>query len=280
MFQYSALRGLAEKSGLHWRIPEPSGPKLDNYGLFEAFEMANVEPHNVSQQTPNRTVKEKYFHYDDALSDYLQDGDDLFGYFQSEKYFENVKQAVRQDFTIRGIWQEQAEKFFVKHKLQEPIFLHVRRGDAKITGRRGEKWSYQKLQKFHPLCKSDYYRRALAEFEQDRQVVIVSDSITWCKSQEIFQGPRFTFSENSKTILEDGASSPYVDLAIMKLCSGAIIANSSLSWWGAWLISDNKKDVVAPTPWFGVKYKGNWTGDLIPVHWKEIYNNPVKETKF
>ena len=71
--------------------------------------------------------------------------------------------------------------------------------------------------------------------------------IDWCKKQPWLQGDRFLFSDNSKMLFEDGASVPYVDLCLMSLCSDAIIANSSMSWWGAWLINNPDKKVVALT---------------------------------
>jgi hypothetical protein len=68
------------------------------------------------------------------------------------------------------------------------IFLHVRRGSPNLTGRRGEKWSYQMVQEYHPLCKKDYYLQALTEFQEDKNVIVVSDLIDWCKRQEWLQG--------------------------------------------------------------------------------------------
>ena len=280
MFQYAALRGIASSKGLDWVVPKALEPKLDNYGLFQAFEMSGVSDGNFDQPAPKRLMQEKLFHFDETFLAELQDGDDISGYFQSERYFKGLESRIRQDFTLKSLWKEKAEEFFAKNHLEEPIFLHVRRGDPGLKGRRGERWSYQKLQSFHPLCKPDYYERALQEFSQDRQVVVLSDSIDWCRRQELFQGNRFVFSGNSHTKLEDGASSPYVDLAIMTLSSGAIIANSTLSWWGAWLIENSEKKIVAPSPWFGKKNSSKWTGDLIPPSWRQIYNNPIKESRF
>ena len=154
------------------------------------------------------------------------------------------------------------------------IFLHVRRGNPNITGRRGEKWSYQMLQEFHPLCKPEYYIEALKQFPEDKNVIVVSDLIEWCKTQEWLEGDRFHFSDSSLEVFGDGASIPYVDLCLMSLCGGAIIANSSLSWWGAWLQGDTGK-VVAPDPWYGPANAHLDTKDLIPDRWVKVYNDPT-----
>jgi hypothetical protein len=133
------------------------------------------------------------------------------------------------------------------------------------------------VQEYHPLCKEDYYTKALKEFPEDVNVIVVSDLIDWCKRQSWLQGDRFHFSDSSYEVFGDGASVPYVDLCLMSLCSGAIIANSSLSWWGAWLQNDKGK-VVAPDPWFGPAYAHYNMKDMIPQRWMKIFNDPSPVT--
>ena len=91
------------------------------------------------------------------------------------------------------------------------------------------------LQDYHPLCKKEYYLKALEEFPEDKNVIVLSDLLDWCKRQDWLQDERFYLSDASYEVFDDGASVPYVDLCLMSLCSGGIIANSSMSWWGAWL---------------------------------------------
>ena len=88
------------------------------------------------------------------------------------------------------------------------------------------------------------------------------------------QGDRFHFSDSSHDVFSDGASIPYVDLCLMSLCGGGIIANSSLSWWGAWLQNDTGK-IIAPDPWYGSKNAHLDTSDLIPERWNKLYNDPT-----
>ena len=111
----------------------------------------------------------------------------------------------------------------------------------------------------------EYYAKALDKFKSDRNVIIFSDDTEWCKQQELFSGDRFLVSEPTDKY-SDGSYEPFVDLCIMSLCSGAIIANSSLSWWGAWLQNKRGK-VVAPKQWFGTDYKDKNTKDLYCPEW-------------
>ena len=99
----------------------------------------------------------------------------------------------------------------------------------------------------------------MEEFETDRNVIIFSDDTAWCKEQKLFSDDRFLVSESGDQ---------YVDLCLMSMCSDFIIANSSFSWWGAWLA--NKGKVIAPSKWFGPNNSHLDTCDLYPEHWKVI----------
>lgn len=273
MFQYAALRGIAKNRGLNWMIPPEDAPRPDNYGLFEAFNLTHCKPENIGEQNVKQ-ISWREFHFNKDLFDQCPDNIDIDGYFQSEKYFKNIESEIRQDFTFKDEWLEPCLEYIESIGNKNLIFLHVRRGNPNLQGVRGEKWSYQLLQHTHPLMKEEYYKSALEKFDDSYQVIIFSDVIDWCKKQSIFQGDRFLFSDNSKQLFNDGASVPYVDLCLMTLCSGAIIANSSLSWWGAWLQKDPNKKVIAPTPWFGPACSHYIMDDLIPEGWTELYNDP------
>ena len=84
----------------------------------------------------------------------------------------------------------------------------------------------------------DYYKNALKLFSNDT-VLIFSDDPQWCQSQELFSDDRFLVSDNDDA---------YIDLCLMTMCKKHIIANSSFSWWGAWLADSDK--VVSPKGWF------------------------------
>ena len=84
----------------------------------------------------------------------------------------------------------------------------------------------------HPVQPIEYYEKALSKFDPKQPVIVFSDSVEWVKEQEFFSGDRFLISEPEDKYA-DGSFTPYADLCLMSLCSHAIIANSSMSWWGA-----------------------------------------------
>ena len=275
MFQYASLRGIAANIKTDWLIPDENVDRFDNYGLFDCFELSNCKDKNKGESLFN-TYTYREMHFNQNVFDW-KDGDVNFsGNYQTERYFENIADELREDFTfIKGYHDPCQEYIDSLGGRDNVIFLHVRRGSPNLTGQRGEKWSYQQVQEYHPLCKKEYYMEALKEFPEDKQVIVVSDTIEWCKKVGWFNDDRFLFSDSSYEVFQDGAAVPYIDLCLMSLCGGGIIANSSLSWWGAWLQNDAGK-IVAPDPWFGPAYAHYNMKDLIPERWVKLYNDPVE----
>ena len=103
-----------------------------------------------------------------------------------------------------------------------------------------------------------YYEEALKQFDSDRQVIIFSDDTDWCKQQPLFESDRFLVCEGG---------GPYTDLYMMSMCTDFIIANSTFSWWGAWLIDNPDKTVIAPKKWFGSANKFHDTKDIYSDGW-------------
>ena len=262
MFQYAALKGIASHRGYEYTIP-PENPKIqiDNYGLIEAFELSDNKKIGWLN-TQYDIIAEKHFHFDEDLFNTFPDGSGLYGFFQSEKYFKHIEDEIREDFTFKKEWLEPCEEFR-KDLGDEVIFLHVRRGDPNLADKRGFKWAYTQCSSQHPPQPLEYYEKALKEFDDDMPVVVFSDSIDWVKEQDLFKPDRFMISEQTDKF-SDGALVPYIDLCLMTLCDHAIIANSSMSWWGAWLIQNEYKKVVAPKMWFGSAYADKDTKDLYP----------------
>jgi len=272
MFQYAFIRGLAAKTGYDWMIPSEESDRFDNYGLFDCFELSGCK--NTGEgQFQTLECRDTLFH-PELFSD-PKDNVNYSGTYQTEKYFEHIDSELKKDFTFKKGYLEPCQEFIDGLGGRDKcIFLHVRRGNPNITGRRGEKWSYQMIQDYHPLCKKEYYVEALKYFPDDKNIIVVSDLIDWCKRQDWLQGDRFYFSDSSYETFGDGASVPYIDLCLMSLCGGAIIANSSLSWWGAWLQNESGK-IIAPDPWYGSANAHLDTKDLIPERWTKIYNDPT-----
>ncbi len=269
MFQYAALRGIAANRGFDWVIPPPDAGGIgdfgeeNNYCMFDTFEMVHATKNHQGIQNTNQWAVWKEFHFNQELFDNCPDNINLDGYFQSEKYFKNIEDEIREDFKFRdeilGPCKEMIDSLGDGRK----IFLHIRRGDPKLS------WAYVNLQNAHPLQTWDYYEKALAEFPDDIPVIVFSDVIEWCKEQEFFAPDRFILSETTEEFY-DGQRVPWTDLCLMSLCTDAIIANSSFSWWGAWLIENKDKKVIAPKKWFGSQFSHYDMSDLIPNDWIEI----------
>ena len=104
-------------------------------------------------------------------------------------------------------------------------------------------------------------REHLKEFHHTREVIIFTDDPDWADRQELFSDDRFIISQNN------GA---YHDMYLMSKCSDFIIANSTFSWWGAWLCDNPEKRVICPKTWFGPNNQDKNTKDLYPKRWKVL----------
>ena len=233
MFEYAALRGIAAKHGYDWCIPPYNAQSIENYSLHYCFKMEDVKEENL-QQRNGGYVQERFFNLMNNFLIKCPDNVSLHGFFQSERYFKNVEDIIRREYTFHDEHLEPCKQIMDEFKDQEPIMLHVRRGDPNLTDPRGFKWAYTQCSSMHPPQTIEYYESALAEFDDNQPVFVFSDSVDWVKEQEFFSGDRFLISEPVDKYA-DGSFTPYADLCLMSLCSHAIIANSSMSWWGAWL---------------------------------------------
>jgi hypothetical protein len=263
MFEFAALRGIAAKHNYDITIPSPENKGIENYSLHECFNLDHIPVGYIESEN---YVQEGHFHFDDALFESCPDNISLYGFFQSERYFKHISDIIKQDFTFLDEHLGPCKEFIEQFDGQEPIMLHVRRGDPNLVDPRGFKWAYVNCSDQHPVQSLDYYEKALQEFGDNQPVVVFSDSVDWVKEQEFFSGDRFFISEPQYKY-DDGSFLPYTDLCLMSLCSHAIIANSSMSWWGAWLQSNPNKKVIAPKMWFGPAYADKDTKDLYCSDW-------------
>ena len=253
MFQYAALKGIARNTGVDCCIPHYTQAVDDGIGnmlrteLFDSFDLDVKVGLLNNGHAP--VVNERHFHFDEELFKMCPDHVDLRGYFQTEKYFKHIEKEIRSDFTFKDEILNPCKEMI--ESVENPIALHVRRGD------------YIKNAENHFNLPIEYYDAALGKFDDDRNVIVFSDDPLWCHDEGIFVDDRFIISEN-----EDNR----VDLCLMSLCDDFIIANSSYSWWGAWLSTNKDKKVIAPVQWFGTKgyTKDHDTKDLIPETWIRI----------
>ena len=259
MFQYAGLRGIAAHRGYDWVVPEPITYGDSNYGLFDCFKMSSVKKDNFGLLKAE-SLQTGCFHFNQDAFDRWPDNTNLHDYFQSEKYFKNVEDIIRKDFTFKN--DIMASCLEVINEYEDPIFIHVRRGD------------YVNQPENHPALPVSYYKNALKKyFKDDTPVFVFSDDLDWCR--ENFKEDRFLIPTENQLYEQTADTNdgrvksfvPYYDLCMMSLCIGGIIANSSMSWWGAWLIETPTAPIVAPVPWFGKNYSHYNMDDLIPVGW-------------
>ena len=247
MFQFSALKGIAKNNGYQYCIPPSKGQQewVDNL-LFNPFKLSCTSQLNVQFIDLSRdTISENGFCFDEKLFNNCPDWVNLQGYFQTEKYFKHIESEIRKDFEFKDEILEPCEEMMSQFDTA-PVSLHIRRTDYLTNPN-------------HTALGLDYYEEALKQFG-DSEVLVFSDDPEWCNQQELFSDDRFLIAEGNTN---------YVDLCLMTLCSGHIIANSSFSWWGAWL--SNSKKVVAPSGWFrGSNNEHLDTKDIIPEAWTVI----------
>ena len=170
----------------------------------------------------------------------------LVGYYQSEKYFINNKETIKELFSIDDSSNALIEEKYADVLAKQPVSVHIRRGD------------YLSSEGMHPVCSKEYYRRAFEAFPETTSFLFFSDDIEWCK--ENFVGDNYYFAEEN----ED-----YIDLYLMSKCAHNIIANSSFSWWSAWLNDNVDRRVIAPERWFGGLDKHE-IKDLKPDDWESV----------
>jgi hypothetical protein len=262
MFEFAALRGIAAHHGYDVCIPPAEHEGIENYSLHDCFKLDHIPTRFIATE---RYAQEPHFHFSKELFEGCPDNVSLYGFFQTEKYFVNAADIVRKDFTFHDSILQPCVDFMSQYADQEPIMLHVRRGDPNLTDPRGFKWSYTQCSHQHPPQTLEYYEEALSHFDKDQPVIVFSDSPDWVQEQEFFGGDRFVISVPEDKY-SDGSYEPYIDLCLMSLCSHAIIANSSLSWWGAWL-QNGKGKVIAPKRWYGPAYADKDLSDLYCKDW-------------
>jgi hypothetical protein len=276
MFQYAAGRALSLKRNVSLRV-YISG--FANYGLHQGFELQRIFncPAEIASEADVRgilgwqypscirqllsrpgmaafrregLVVEPYFHHWQEIKNVPSDCY-LTGYWQSEKYFLEVATQMRGDFSFRLPLENQNAELAKQINQVNAVSLHVRRGDYANNSKTTEK---------HGLCSLDYYQvaiRYVTERVTPPHFFVFSDDIAWVKNNLKIDFPHQYIDFNH------GAES-YNDMRLMSMCKHHIIANSSFSWWGAWLNPRKDKIVVAPKHWFA-----NQTDiqDLLPQGW-------------
>jgi hypothetical protein len=198
--------------------------------------------------------RERHFHFDPQVLD-LEPPVYLEGYWQSEKYFVDFAEAVRKEFTPRKPLEPENAAIAAQIDGVNAVALHVRRGDYVLN---------PTTNRYHGTCEAQYYSNAVeyvARRVAEPHLFVFSDDPQWGRSNLHFTIPTTFVDVNSPL-------RGYRDMQLMAHCRHHIVANSSFSWWGAWLGAWRQKIVVAPERWFN---DGSIdTRDLVPESWVRL----------
>ena len=251
LFQISATLAHAEKMGVKAQFPTWEYNKYFINGIDDNLDQTFDCRFNGAFHNPHYGFD---FHYKPIPE---EKNLILHGFYHTEKYFENYKELIINTFKpknelLQVVKQAGKEVLYLK----DTIAIHIRRGD------------YVALQQEHPdLTQIHYYDNAFETIinkipNSSKNWLIFSDDIQWCKSR--FYSYNVNFIEGNSDI---------VDLFLMAQCNHHIIANSSFSWWAAWLsknMFNNDGITIAPKTWFGPNLAHYNTNDIYLTEWIKI----------
>lgn len=207
--------------------------------LFNKFEF--IEDTSIFNKKLFHLNKEKHYYLD--------------GSWGNERYFEDVKDLILKDFTFKEPLDILNNKWRAELTSVESTSIHIRRGDY-VT--------YNKI--FIDLCNTDYYSSALNFIQQQKgnlKFYIFSDDSQWCKDN-------LSWLKNIeyKFINQNSGKNSFRDMQLMALCKNNVIANSTFSWWAAWLNSNKPNIVICPMRLFHDNHKNTCIlAELYPSEW-------------
>lgn len=266
MFQYAAARGLAARLGVPVALDTRGAIRRGEGVLTRVFDLPLAEPDRLPPDRKEaplayglwrlfgrnpRFRRERGLGYNSGFESW---GDDsyLHGYWQSERYFAHVADAIRRDFAFPAFSNAQNEEMAAQIGDSLAISLHVRRGDYLTLGA-------------HAVCDEAYYAAALERvldgLSGTPRVFVFSDDPDWAKENLPLPVEKIVVDFN-------GPETDFEDMRLMSLCLHNIIGNSSFSWWAAWLNAHADKRVAGPVQWFGNPKLHN--PDILPKGWLRI----------
>lgn len=277
MFQYAAGRALAAQSFDSLKLDvsayrDCSGVtqrqyELSAFNIKEEFASLKEDKilnshglHGVLKKIIDR-FRVKLWGYNYAIESHGKFRPDIFGikgniyldgYWQTEKYFLKIANIIRSEFSIKKEYSNVNLELLNRIRLCDSIAVHIRRGDYV---------SNADINAQHGTCSLEYYEKAIDYMTEkivNPTLYIFSDDIIWCKNN---------LKTNLPTFYAEG-NTAHEDLFLMSECKHNIIANSSFSWWSAWLNNNVNKIVVAPKKWFN---KSNIESmNIVPDNWIKI----------
>jgi len=278
LFQYAVARRLAIEYNSPFKLDISAFEHyplrryaLDMFNILEEFvsalEISRLKPifypsrrslfliRKVQNLRYRKTwIRERYpYKFDDAL---FQNQRDFYleGYWQNENYFKPIEDIIRREFTLKNTPDAYNAELIERIQKTDSVSVHIRRGDYATNSQTNA---------HHGLLPLSYYHSAFSriiEFARSPNFFIFTDDPLWVQENLKFDDP-MTFVEGNQT-------RPHEDLRLMSFCKHHIIANSSFSWWGAWLSTNPGKMVIAPKRW--LKNSNIDTKDATPSSWERL----------
>lgn len=272
LFQYAAARQIAHRTATQVEVDTSWYDKVRSnvtprtfelYGVFKDLQPLPPRRRAVLKIASSRfgralprfmrasVIRETNFSYSEQLL-HATGASHIVGYWQSERYFTGVADAIRSELSALTDGICNAELLEITRRANT-VAVHVRRGDY-VTN--------SSAAAHHGTCSPAYYSAAISSLSAelpDPHYVVFSDEIEWARTN-------LTMPVGTTYVEATASVPPIRDILLMASCAHNIIANSSYSWWGAWL-GNPKRNVIAPQVWFSSRRE---TPDLLPSHWKTL----------
>lgn len=271
MFQYAAAKAQALRIGADLYLDKthflttPLGKKnirqyeLSHFNTDEKFKKPAFHWTKKYFKTETvyaglETFREQHVHVHPDFFN-IKDNTYIEGVFQSEQYFKEFEEEIRASFIFKTQPKEKNYTLLEKIKSVNSVSLHVRRGDYV---------SNPETQKTHGVCSLEYYKEAIDKIDSEVEkpyFFLFSDEPEWVQQNLEINHPFEIINHNK-------GENSFEDMRLMSNCQHNIIANSSFSWWGAWLNDNKNKIVIAPKEWYVDKQHD--TSDIIPENWLKV----------
>ena len=258
MFQYAFAIALQQKLQTNFYIDGYKYHFINKYFILDRYFTLSTQASlkNLARKTYAQLaglpqiVQDQWQPPDSFLAEHAKDGFFFRGFFQSAQYFSNVKDIVVKEFEVKEHLRINIRDFTGNNN-RETIVVHIRRGDYL-------NWGSEELG-FNLSLPDAYYHRCLSALDTtDKNILFLSDDIAYVK--KTFHFPNAFYSEKNSEI---------TDLQLLMQGDYLVLANSSFSWWGAFL-NRQVKQVLCPKYWIGFKINREWPNGVISDNWEAI----------
>lgn len=231
-----------------------SGAEKEEFFPQEASVSTKLRSKLKSKLLGYKVISEKGFEFFPTTIQEAGANAYLSGYWQTEKYFTGIEKEIRDCFKFRFLPDADNAKMLKDITGSNSVSIHIRRGDYVTDAHTNT---------VHGVCGLDYYKRAVEYISKQVEkpvFFIFSDDVQWVKENLRLESEHYFLDHNQEKGEED--------MRLMMNCKHNIIANSSFSWWAAWLNKNEKKIIIAPEKWFNDSTIN--TKDIIPASWLKM----------